>query len=174
MVMNRSGFTLIELLAVITIFSILTIALSFEYVGWQNRYEIESQVKELYNDLMEAKIKSMQRNRSHFVVMETDKYTTYEDTDPAPDGNGTLSTTDDTKLAERYNEEYNDFAWNGGDSIEFTSRGLSISNKTICIFSDDVPDYDCVVISPTRINLGKLDKQPSEGGSCASSNCNVK
>jgi hypothetical protein len=71
--------------------------------------------------------------------------------------------------------------------IEFTARGLSNDNKTMCVFTDFVnnttllpppdgisdynPDYDCMVISATRINLGKLTTQDTAGGACDSTNC---
>ena len=52
-------------------------------------------------------------------------------------------------------------------------RGQALGG-TICLFTDNAPDYDCIVISQTRINIGKLSKQPNDGGVCNSGNCDIK
>ena len=66
----------------------------------------------------------------------------------------------------------NNFA---GRIINFDRRGIvnprGFNGGTICIFSDYDPDYDCIVISQTRIITGKLKKQISNGGECKAENC---
>jgi len=58
-----------------------------------------------------------------------------------------------------------------GGIINFDKRGIVQPRETICFFSDNDPDYDCIVISPTRIIMGQLKNQPSNGGDCNASNC---
>jgi prepilin-type N-terminal cleavage/methylation domain-containing protein len=189
-IMGNSGFTLIEMLVVIGIIGILAIALGFSFEGWQGRYRVESTIKDVESDLMKARARAMQRNRGHFFTLAANQYTMQEDLSPWPDGDGDLTAADDVRPA-----GYNDpipllqkdvdapytLTWNGNAEIEFTTRGLYVvepppnDTKTICMFTDfdgdldsDVePDYDCLVISQTRIILGKLRRQDTAGGLCS-------
>lgn len=72
---------------------------------------------------------------------------------------------------------------NGGgvpQTITFNKRGLVNPNRTICIFtdadgdgaSDSDPDYDCIILSPTRINMGKLTSQAL--ADCDAAHCDAK
>ncbi len=69
--MKNRGVTLIELVVVISIISILVIALGFTYQGWVGGYKVEKQTKELYSDLMNARGMAMTRNRAYFVDFPT-------------------------------------------------------------------------------------------------------
>ncbi len=73
--MKSRGVTLVELIIVISIIGILAVALGFSYVGWQGSYKIESQTKELYADLVNARTRAMTRNCDSFVDFPTN--TTY-------------------------------------------------------------------------------------------------
>lgn len=170
--MDNRGITLIELLMVTAVVGILALALGFEYQGWIGNYKKESRTKEIYTDLMDARIRAMQRNRAHFFTLDSDtQYTVYEDTNPVPDGNRTLEVAADTQLLQKRLNPEEAMTWNGDDDIQFTSRGLSNDNKTICIFSDYNPDYDCVIIAATRINIGRIIDQ---GGGCNDANCEAR
>ncbi len=60
--MKQDGVTLIELLIVIAIGGILVIALGFEFVGWMARYRVESQIKTMQADLLNARQRAMEKN----------------------------------------------------------------------------------------------------------------
>lgn len=178
--MKNDGITLIELIIVISIIGILVVALGFSFQGWIGGSRVETQMKEMYTDLMNARVRAMSRSRVHFVTLTTTSYTVFEDTNPAPDGNGTLETagTPDTQillkpLDTRYPVTWSDIA---DTEIEFTGRGLSNDNKTICSNTDADADYNCIIISASRINLGKLTtKIPAPyNGVCDADNCVAK
>ena len=169
----QKGTTLAELVVVLAVGGTLATALGISFDGWKRGYEIESATKEIYSDLMDARVRALQRNRTHFVSLSNTRYTIFEDSNPAPDGNDTLETTEDAQVLQREFDVRSPITWSGSrdKTIAFTQRGLSNDNKTICIFSESKPDYDCVEVSRTRINIGKLLKQPGEGGQCLSENC---
>lgn len=148
------GITLVELIIVISIIGILAVALSFEFIGWMGSYRVESQVKEMYVDLMSARARAMQRNRVHFVNFpNATSYRIFEDTDPAPDGDGILQIANDAQVLPTKTIQYA-LTWGGGN-ITFDNRGLVSPNGTISVTSTVNPDYDCIVLFATRINMGK-------------------
>ncbi|PKL51554.1 MAG: hypothetical protein CVV37_05855 [Nitrospira bacterium HGW-Nitrospira-1] len=172
-IMKNKGITLIELLIVIAIIGILIIALAFSFEGWTGKYRVESQIKEMYADLMNTRVKAMSRNRVHFVTIAANQYTIHEDTAPAPDGNG-VQDVNDTQLPgfPKTNLRYG-LAWAlalGGDTVTFSTQGTTTALGTICAYTTFDPDYDCIVISPTRINMGKIAVQ----GVCNADNCVVR
>lgn len=166
-----------EVMVVTAVAVVLVIYLGFEFTGWQGRYKAESQIKKLYTDLMETKTRALQRNRAHFVTLDSStQYTTYEDTDPYPDGDGTLTPGSDTRIKQETLEITKPLTWSDSvdTEIEFNSRGLCNDTKTICINSEDDADYNCLIISATRVNLGKLTTKITDGGACDSNNCVAK
>jgi len=183
---NESGFTLIELLVVITIIAILAVAFAFDYSGWMGRYNIESEIKQIQSDLFYARAQAMARSRYHFFFFpSTITYTIYDDTNPGPDGNGTLETGAnlDTQLPgfPRPPLRY-PVTWAGGN-IVFDGKGfltaslITITPNTpgiISVASAYNPDYNCILLTNSKINIGQL---PLDGTHCldgTTSACCVK
>jgi prepilin-type N-terminal cleavage/methylation domain-containing protein len=186
--MKQDGFSLIELLTVMIILGIVAGLGTVSFTGWVRKYNLENQVKEIYADLQSVRLKAMDQNRSQFLTLAASRLRAYEDTSPAPWGDGNLTVGSDAPLCiwSRETEgsdpncsggtslSFKDLkypvTWNGSGTLDFNARGLGNSSCTICIYSSVNPSYDCLVVSATRIRMGKLTTQ----GVCSSANCVIK
>jgi Tfp pilus assembly protein FimT len=164
------------------IVGILASAGTVSFTGWVRKYNLESQVKEIYTDLMNARLTAMHQNTTHLVTLSANKIRGFEDTDGDGVGDNALCIWNrgkddpvDATCSNNKSLSYKNLAfpstWSGTTTLEFNPRGLSNSNNTICVFSTYNPSYDCIVVSSTRIRMGKLINQ---GGGCSSANCEPK
>lgn len=166
--MNNKGLTLIELIMVIAVIGILVAALAFSFQGWVQGYNVESQIKTLHVDLMNARARAMQRNRMHFINLTATQYTIYDDY-PLPNGDGIPDDANDFQVSQTDLEPRYPIT-SANARTEFDNNGLADNDNTICSNADTDPDadYDCINISATRINMGKL---ADYGGNCDAANC---
>jgi prepilin-type N-terminal cleavage/methylation domain-containing protein len=174
--LNNKGMTLIELIIVVTIIGILVTSLAFSFQGWVSGYKVESQTKELYMDLINIRNRAMQRNRMHFVDLTSTQYTIYEDTNTAPDGDGISNPAADTQVSQKVLDARYPITWSvpAANRIQFDINGLSNNNTNICSNAPvdaNGSDYNCIIISSTRINMGKLTTSIADGGACNAANC---
>lgn len=112
----------------------------------------------MHSNLIHARVMAMCKKRVHFVKLEAAQYTIYEDTNPMPDGNNALETATD-RLALQKTTDY-DIDSNlsfGHTQFKFDKDGISSHNGNIRLVSTASPDYDCIVLFSTRINMGKWD-----------------
>ncbi len=170
--MNNKGLTLMELLIVVTVIGILAVALGFSFQGWVRSYNVESQIKKLHVDLMNTRARAMQRNRMHFIDLTATQYTIYDDNNPAPNGDGIPSPANDFQVSQTILDTLYPIT-SAIARIEFDTNGLADNNNTICSNSatNTNADYDCIAISATRINIGQLTTELSNGGVCDAANC---
>jgi prepilin-type N-terminal cleavage/methylation domain-containing protein len=156
---NAYGITLTELLVVIAIIGIVVVAFGFSFEGWRERYRVESEVKEMYTDFMDARARAMQHGRVLFVnvpAASSTRYQIYEDTNPAPDGDGTLDASD-TKILDKETQYTVDVSDLGVTSFRFSRDGLVSAAGAIRFLNSATPDYDCIRLDATRINMGVWD-----------------
>jgi prepilin-type N-terminal cleavage/methylation domain-containing protein len=153
--MNNRGVTLIELLVVVAVSGILAVGLGASFLNWQGSYMVESQVKELYDDLMDSRLKAMQRNRMHFAVLAADEYGMYEDSN----GNGAFDSGTDDVMQKFTNPKFFRYVslWTG--TITMSTKGLILPTTATLHFyvSSNKAAYDCIEIIETRINMGEWD-----------------
>lgn len=166
------GFTAVELLIVIVIMGIFLVAVSLQISRWARRYSIERDIRQMHIDLLYAKKIAMDRNISQFFRVNAANKNDYEVVEDR-NRNDTLDATDcqagnDCTIL-RYTSKYN-ISWSNSNELSFDHRGIASDNNTFCIFSSVSPQFDCIVISNTRINIGKLKIQ----GVCNANNCNQK
>jgi prepilin-type N-terminal cleavage/methylation domain-containing protein len=165
--MKQSGLSLIEVLVVVGIVSILLAIGTLDFRSWVIRYNVERQIKELHSDLMTARLQAKDRNRVHFLVLGANRYVIKDDTND----NGSNDATD--KVLVSKDGLRNAMQWSNASEtqIVFDKRGLSQVDKTICVFTAAGPSYDCLDITASRINMGKIVNQ---SGGCTSANCGAK
>ena len=156
------GFTVIELLVVVLIMGVLLGIVGFQMKTWLGKARVEGEIQQMYADLTNARIRATNRNRSHFVVMSLNQYQIWEDTNPAPDGNGTLETAGGDTLVQQ--TSLRDSLLSAATYPLFTcgSKGFMSNLSTIQIQNDYGAMYDCIEISQTRIRLGRW-----QGGVCS-------
>jgi len=161
----RRGFTLVEILITISILAILLMIAVSNNRGLLERYKVEAETKQLYADLMDARGRAMQRNRVSFVRINGNDYQTYEDTSPAPDGDGALQNNTDTLIT---NAKVSHAIATGNIvvplSFNFNRNGIASVTGFIRFSSTAQPDYDCIWIRATRIKMGQYN---ATGNTCA-------
>lgn len=161
--MKNSGFTLLEIIIVMAILGILIGIAAMSGRDWLERYQVEGQTKELYVDLMNARVSALLKNRVFFVTLQTaNQYAIYEDTNPYPDGDEVLQPTQDTLVMQKPTRfPIQPHLGLGLTTFSLEKSGLVSLNGTIRFDSSVDPFSDCVKLFSTRILLGKWNKSTS-------------
>lgn len=156
--MNQRGFTIVEIMMVIGIMGILLTVATVQFSTYTRKAAVESQTRVLYSDLMEVRNKALFEKSNRLLKLQSaTSYVIYGDSGT------TVLETKPLKVP---------IIWTNSGDILFDTRGMlqNVDNKTICISDENGSPVDSIVISATRIRIGKLD----EGASCNASNVTSK
>jgi len=160
--MNKSGITLVEILVVVVVMGIIAVVAGIQFWNITKKHDVESDIKTLYANLMEARIKAFTENTTYGIYWGNAPFTKYElrkDTDDDGD------ITDETSIKEIKLER--ELTRTGSaSSIVFTEKGTAKAPYVTIYYNDTTitAEYTCVVVSMTRIKMGKWD----------GSNCKLK
>jgi prepilin-type N-terminal cleavage/methylation domain-containing protein len=167
--MNKKGYTLIELIVVIAIIAILLTIATISGRAWLDRSRVETQMKEMYADLLNARLSAMQRSRMYFVDFPTGpaaitQYIIYEDQisgNPLAEGSGAWEATDRLVAQRNIDLRYAMTIPGAGATgrITFDSRGLVTTGlvgteANIRVITSFNAGYDCIEISATKTRMG--------------------
>lgn len=155
--MNRNGFSLVELIITIALISIMLGLATFQFTQFSRKSQVENQTRKFYGDLMELRSQAMFEKRNRGVKLSTSTYSIYssEVMTVAPEQVITLKAP---------------IKWNNSADIIFDTRGMlkdePVDAGSICVVEKNDAPVDSIVVSMTRIKLGKL----KEGMDCKSDN----
>jgi prepilin-type N-terminal cleavage/methylation domain-containing protein len=152
--MNKRGFSLTELITVIAILSTLIAIAGFYGRNMLVGSQVESQTREMFTDLMNARVNAMQRNHVFFVTLAANQYAIYEDSDE----NEEYDPGD--RLVKQKTTSYALATSSTMTFFKFTTCGtcdhlVSEPTNTIHIVSTAAPTFDCIILSTTRLLMGK-------------------
>jgi prepilin-type N-terminal cleavage/methylation domain-containing protein len=153
---GRGGFTLLEIMIALAILGIVVVLAVGNFQGMMEKYRVEGETKQMFADLMDARGRAMQRNRAFFVRINANGYGTFEDTSPAPDGNGSWESADAPAANEVVRHTILTVPGGLSDFL-FNRNGIASETGTIRFVSTAQPDYDCITVQATRIKMGQIN-----------------
>jgi len=161
LVKDRRGFALTELIVVIAIIVIAATFATLDFRSYQLKYKIDAQTKEMSADFNDIRSASIQKKKRHGLTITPTSYTflRYSSEADAASGSGTVV------LNKPVNFRITTLA--GADLnalVKFDERGYvsGINPPSMAVgFGVANAPNDCLVMSVTRVNMGKLN-----GGVC--------
>lgn len=153
---HNSGFTLVELIVVMAIIGIVSTIATLSFTSWQKGSNIESQTRDLFATLMDAHNRSFMEKRPYGVVMQQKSYILKSYSSEAePDSAGTTVASKAVAFQFTKSGSNSDVT---GVLIKYDIAGFTTNLNTIIVnpVETDIP-LNCLVISPARINMGKMN-----------------
>lgn len=164
--MNRRGFSLIELVVVIGIAAILMSIATISFNSWVRRQSIAGQAQEMYTDLMRIRQQAMVTGRNHAALFTTSMNMAFRQYSSEGDVLGTLVSRKGLSNA---------VVVSSSTPVVFNHRGVTAGETMMCIFSDVNPSADALVITPSKVNVGRIKNQGSKDVSaCTKSNIDLQ
>lgn len=154
------GVTLMELMVVVALSGIMMGIAGFTVQGLHDRQDAESQVIQMYKDMMNARVRAFQGRRAYFVIVTTNGYQIAEDTNGS---GGAMPDPGDRTLWSvpkqfKFNSQWNGTVIMAANGIISRSTGPLPANADLDIRFDTAgiePEYDCISVGPTRIREGR-------------------
>lgn len=152
--MDRRGFSLVELLIVVSLMAMLTGIGTYQFASHSRKANISAQTRKLHGTLTEYRMKAFYEKRNWTFKISANGYDIYSSSnvDAAPVAK--------VKLA-------HPVASSDTVNVEFNGQGVAkvLSAKAVCVDSTNDSTVDSVVVSATRVLIGKKTE-----GSCQSVN----
>lgn len=148
--LKSDGFTLIELIIVIALIAILSGIGTFQFTQYSRKSAIEKQTKTLYGDLMELRSKSIFEKRDRVLRLTPTGYSIYSSAETAVNPVETRTMP-------------SPITWNNSGDILLNNQGfVQATLSSVCATTANSANVDSIVVSPSRIRMGKL----KEGTTC--------
>ncbi len=159
MLKGMKGISLLELLFVVTISGILMGIGGFTVQNLRSRYVAEDQIRQLHVDMVNARVKALEKNKRFYLIVTNSGYQIIEDTN---ESGGTAPDNGDIPLWPSPKQFTFHSLWNGTVIIDergivSRSTGPILANGGLVLrFDTDGTgsEYDCISTGPTRIRPG--------------------
>jgi prepilin-type N-terminal cleavage/methylation domain-containing protein len=143
------GYNLVELTVAMGIVSLLLLIAAPSFLAQLKRYRSEAQTRSIYAEIQKARANALFQRRETRLKFYPTKFEIYSS---AADTAG-VSPIATQPLS--YPIEIN----GTGVNLGFDARGMALYNRSICIVDPQgTGAVDSIVVSETRINIGKLGK----------------
>lgn len=157
--MKLRGFALTELIVVIALIGIILAITTINFGAWIRKYGVEAQIKEIHNDLSDLRLKAVQRKQRHDVVFNPNNFVFQRYSTEGPPVStevGTQVFRKDLKYPLQYvtGGTLQSFS---GERLTINKRGFTSNLYTIVVPGQPDAGTDCLVVSNTRVNMGKYD-----------------
>lgn len=147
------GLTILELMIVIIILGILAALGIPGFIEWKRKVEVENAIKELYSLLQEAKAKAFAEKR--VCGLSWDDFTTsFNFTCDNNDDGDIDDPNDELILMKNFTLSFNENF--PGRKCTFDDKGFFRGVGGTFWVNNSRADYSCVVVSRTRIRMGKF------------------
>jgi Tfp pilus assembly protein FimT len=122
------------------------------FIEWKRKVEVENAIKELYSLLQEAKAKAFAEKR--VCGLSWDDFTTSFNFTCDNDDDGDIDANDELILTKNFTLSFNE-NFSGGNCT-FDDKGFFRGVGGTFWVNNERADYSCVVVSRTRIRMGKF------------------
>ncbi len=166
--LNQAGFSLIELVVTIAIMGIVMATATLSFNSWQKKSKIESQTRELFTDLVDARTRSFTQKKVHGIIFQPNSYVMKSYSSVVEYKNSTAAAANGVQLLSKSLKygltKTNTVTAITDNSIFFDITGFTTTATGFTIVVNPVtasPNLNCLVISAARVNMGKWNATTS-------------